>query len=618
MPRYCDIVMKGGITSGIVYPAAVVEIAKAFVFKNVGGTSAGAIAAALTAAAERCRCATGTDAGFQRLANVPTWLAQDNRLFNLFVPSTKTASLFKTVVALAGRPRFQPALVAKLVGLAWAYPIASLVGALVGAVFIVALCLQQGVSPWLWWPALVLAIATLLVGVTLGAVVALGLDFLHRLDANEFGMVTGVDEANRANPGALCTWLSNELDRTAGLPGTTTPLTFGMLWDAKREIDAAGPLQLIPGANPDVNLEMITTNVTWGRPYDFPITTRVFFFDPDELRPYFPDYVIDWMVAKARQPDNAREAEHFARHRPKLPLPVMGDLPVIVATRMSLAFPILLASVPLWAADFSTTTADGQPPPLEHVWFSDGGISSNFPITLFDSPLPRWPTFGISLAGLPAGVQPDPDEAKNVSMISSNAAGRLPVFTRFTGVVGFLSAVFGAAQNWADNTQTVLPGYRDRIVTVMLGASEGGLNLDMPPSVLASLQQRGAAAGTLLVQRFGAPSVLAPAKPPAPDWENQRWVRFRSTMGALKDYLTHYTSGARDPEAPDVPYRDLITATQGTPTWSYPLLPGTAGAVAALSDQSVALGDAYGAEPALDDKLPKPSPRLVLRADLRS
>ena len=33
--RLCDIVMKGGITSGIVYPAAVREIAKAFNFKNM-------------------------------------------------------------------------------------------------------------------------------------------------------------------------------------------------------------------------------------------------------------------------------------------------------------------------------------------------------------------------------------------------------------------------------------------------------------------------------------------------------------------------------------------------------------------------------------------------------
>ena len=70
-PRFCDIVMKGGITSGIVYPAAVVEIAKSFIFKNVGGTSAGAIAASLTAAAERRRAADASTAGFDRLATVP-------------------------------------------------------------------------------------------------------------------------------------------------------------------------------------------------------------------------------------------------------------------------------------------------------------------------------------------------------------------------------------------------------------------------------------------------------------------------------------------------------------------------------------------------------------------
>src|SRR5580700_5527586 len=51
-PRFCDVVMKGGITSGVVYPKAVVTLAKAFGLKNIGGTSAGAIAAAAAAAAE--------------------------------------------------------------------------------------------------------------------------------------------------------------------------------------------------------------------------------------------------------------------------------------------------------------------------------------------------------------------------------------------------------------------------------------------------------------------------------------------------------------------------------------------------------------------------------------
>ena len=44
--RYCDLVMKGGITSGVVYPNAVLASARDFRFKNIGGTSAGAIARA--------------------------------------------------------------------------------------------------------------------------------------------------------------------------------------------------------------------------------------------------------------------------------------------------------------------------------------------------------------------------------------------------------------------------------------------------------------------------------------------------------------------------------------------------------------------------------------------
>lgn len=47
--------MKGGITSGVVYPKAVVRVARDYRIRNVGGTSVGAIAAALTAAAEHYR-----------------------------------------------------------------------------------------------------------------------------------------------------------------------------------------------------------------------------------------------------------------------------------------------------------------------------------------------------------------------------------------------------------------------------------------------------------------------------------------------------------------------------------------------------------------------------------
>jgi hypothetical protein len=49
--RECDIVMKGGITSGVIYPLAVCELAGVYRLRNIGGTSAGAIAATAAAAA---------------------------------------------------------------------------------------------------------------------------------------------------------------------------------------------------------------------------------------------------------------------------------------------------------------------------------------------------------------------------------------------------------------------------------------------------------------------------------------------------------------------------------------------------------------------------------------
>jgi len=298
-------------------------------------------------------------------------------------------------------------------------------------------------------------------------------------------------------------------------------------------------------------------------------------------------------------------------------LPVAGDLPVIVATRMSLAFPVLLSAVPMWVADFTTQVSSGQPRTLEHCWFSDGGISSNFPITLFDSPLPRWPTFAINLAAFPAGHTRDPqDESKNIYMPASNGAARLMGFNRFTTLPGFLSTIANAMQNWNDNTQTVLPGYRDRIVTVFMDSTEGGLNLDMPPDVLARLRARGAAAGAAIATQFEAPSVLGPNV--GMNWENHRWLRLRSTMGALKDYLSHFTRAMNQPEAPDVPYTALIEATTGLPAAHYPLPPTARAVVAEIAAQLADSGTKMQATADIDSKLPRPSPRLVARASLES
>jgi hypothetical protein len=62
-------VMKGGITSGVVYPHAVCELARVYRLRNIGGTSAGAIAAAAAGAAELGR--TSVNGGFKLLAGLP-------------------------------------------------------------------------------------------------------------------------------------------------------------------------------------------------------------------------------------------------------------------------------------------------------------------------------------------------------------------------------------------------------------------------------------------------------------------------------------------------------------------------------------------------------------------
>ena len=109
-----DMVMKGGITSGIVYPLAVCEIAKKYQLRNVGGSSAGGIAAAFAAAAEHDR----DGGGYGKLAGLPARLGGD--LSALFQPSEETAPAFGLLSAWIDRrsPRWRrvPTAVWRLAG----------------------------------------------------------------------------------------------------------------------------------------------------------------------------------------------------------------------------------------------------------------------------------------------------------------------------------------------------------------------------------------------------------------------------------------------------------------------------------------------------------------------
>lgn len=97
----CDLILKGGVTSGVVYPLAIVELSKHYRYVNVGGASAGAIAAAATAAAEYRRVLGGEGAseGFERLARLPQDLGGGTFLKDLFQPTKRTRGVHRVLLA---------------------------------------------------------------------------------------------------------------------------------------------------------------------------------------------------------------------------------------------------------------------------------------------------------------------------------------------------------------------------------------------------------------------------------------------------------------------------------------------------------------------------------------
>lgn len=96
--------MKGGIASGVVYPTAIAELSQHYRFQSIGGTSAGAIAAAVTAAAEYQRRQTQSLAGFALLQGLPKELGEPvgpgkRKLLSLFQPQPALMRLYSVLIA---------------------------------------------------------------------------------------------------------------------------------------------------------------------------------------------------------------------------------------------------------------------------------------------------------------------------------------------------------------------------------------------------------------------------------------------------------------------------------------------------------------------------------------
>jgi hypothetical protein len=274
------------------------------------------------------------------------------------------------------------------------------------------------------------------------------------------------------------------------------------------------------------------------------------------------------MVARQRPRDDRDASDVDTEGGRLMPLPEAQHVPIAFAARLSCSFPILLSALPLYAVDYTRTKAPEARWPLTRCWFSDGGISSNFPVHFFDGPMPSRPTFGINLRPFHPDYPPQADESRNVWMPRTNNQGQherlYPAATGDGAVGGFIGMILDTMQNWRDNGTSRMAGYRDRIVHVHLTEQEGGLNLAMDDAAVARLAERGRCAGVLLAERYtkDLPGVDV-------SWDNQRWVRYRAFLSALQPLIRDAVEAYQNSRPPDRPYPELVERLEGELPRSY-------------------------------------------------
>jgi Patatin-like phospholipase len=601
--KECDVIMKGGITSGVVFPLAIVELSKEYRFRNLGGTSAGGIAAAVAAAAEYNR----DGGGFDRIKAVPKELG-DN-LMKLFQPSPSVKPLFDILIAAIDKPKPGEKAKSKLITIPLAIIMAYKSWALIGILPGLLILLFTWKLGWGW---ILFSLAIIAVGL----IGALGLRLkraaMSDLADNNYGLCTGATQDKDAyGHTAVTEWLADTIDECAGLkvPGQPggKPLTFG---------DLAGK---------KIILEMMTTNLSVKRPYRLPFRNETYLYRKSDIEKLFPKRVVEYMLSpdvsrpftvKDEKTNKDTAVDDFVH------VPNQENLPVIFATRLSLSFPVLFTAIPLYACDFTLTNKKGPAEKQEtreeqetrklenklgpkntprKCLFTDGGLSNNFPMQFFDSLWPNRPTFGIGLDEYTVERDRDFEKTNTETRVWMPAipvgGANLPVGS-IGGVFEFFASIIFTAKDWQDNLQSTQHGYRERIVHVALKPNEGGLNLNMPSETIKLISQFGAKAGDTLVHKF--------------DLQGHRWRRFLVAMRRVEATLVDMQKAYNEAPLGGNSFEKFLESYPQQATNYRPDKPETAQQLRDRAKMLVDVIAAWRKQPAIPDKL-VPHPESDLR-----
>ena len=595
--RFCDLVLNGGVASGVVYPWALVELARHYRFRSIGGNSVGAMAAAIAAAGEYGRC-MGTENPFEPLRRFPLKLAEvqpdgNSKMFRLFQPSPQVRRLFDLFMAVvhANNPKHDRKS-ARVKRPERALGCMGLIGVLLKKYWVIALpaAVVLVLAGWTalhtrGWFSISVVLLLGFVGAFVAALILLGVLFYRDLEAlaeNDYGLCTG--RGKEPGQEGLVEWLHKGIQLAAGRGEYDPPLTFADLWAAPR-FGKRGP-EPLPGGlqplDPGIDLQMFASNVTLGRPVRLPLNdpnTRLF-YHPEEWKRYFPDYLLlelekasrPYAPASPGDPDPAaiRDPKALELMRCVRELP-SGGMPIVVAARLSLCFPVLFSCVGVYAIDYESPQGKRR---LRRCLLSDGGLCSNFPIHLFDAAHPEWPTFGFLLD---SRLRPYPNEA--VWRPKKHLEGRADNWMRFvpgaeygkkrrsllSRLLGFTGGMVVTMKDWNDRTTGRLPQVRNRVVRLALRDGEGQLNLDMPPeTILRMAHEYGTKAGKKLAKAF-----VPRAGRARPAWREHLYVRSMIELRSLRQHVRDYARAVGS-RGSTMPLRELLKeATRRPPLRTY-------------------------------------------------
>lgn len=608
--RYCDLVLTGGVTSAIAYPPVAFGLGEVYRFNAIGGASSGAGIAAVTAAAEYRR-RHGSSEGFDVLVRRTEALATDTaghrNLSRLFQPLPEHARLYRAVLGAVASPKGWIRKLATDLAIAYVWQLLLGLALFLSGLLLVCMgCSAQDGFASVWLGVFVAAGSVCAAVASVASAVWVDLKGLAN---DDYGLCDGLSQNPRESHPPLTVWLHNLIQEAAGRAADGPPLTFADLHTAPGSPRETLGDRSTSGAT-SIRLEIVASNMTLGEPVRFPREkiNEPLYFRPAEMRRLFPASVVAHLMANScAYGGTATVVEPSRPPRPGSASPMPEDLqlrclpldklPIVFAARMSISFPVLFTAVPLWREDTGH---------LRRCLMVDGGLCSNFPIHLFDSFVPAWPTFGVSLYDLPETAQdqsecckyegnPLTKKVKLPTLHRDNMAPRWNGFDELADVhdriVGLLGAMLGTIKDWSDAKLARMPGVRDRVVRVGLAPGIGGLNLLMTEAQIRCLADQGKEAVRQLLARFARPDLPSGQ---ARGWDEHRWVRFNLLCKSLADGLAGLTRAAESSRYV-TPLRELIErATEQTPLVQAKE-DGTPPAGPLRSDQGAALEGALAA-----------------------